>query len=232
MITTAQKQKISFVENIFIKKGRVLDVRAWKPATIFEVDLHLPQPDMQQWNKTQKISCRVGAFSFRDYSPCWWDAETKTCTLFIDALHDGEGSRWVKTLQREDDFYYLHIESAKHSPETGKHLVMLGDETAIGHFNALQQLANDATSISGAIVFKQDEHLQQFKAYCKKLSLDALPYATNNYAALKAWTEKLNVHNDCTFYIAGNARLVVQLRNALKEKGFAANQIKAQGFWH
>ena len=57
MITTVKKQSISFVENIFIKKGRVLDVRAWEPATIYEVDLHLPQSDMGQWNKTQKISC-------------------------------------------------------------------------------------------------------------------------------------------------------------------------------
>lgn len=232
MITTIKKQNISFVENIFIKKGTVLDVRAWEPATIYEVDLHLPQSDMKQWNKTQKISCRVDAFRFRDYSPCWWDEETSTCTLFIYAAHDGEGSRWVKTLQKGDNFFYRNIESAKHLPEPGMHLIMLGDETAIGHFNALQQLANGTTIISGAIAFKEEEHQQQFKDYCKKLPVDTLAYATNNYTALKTWIEKLSIDDNYVFYIAGNNRMVIQLRNILKEKGCPGSRVKSQGFWY
>lgn len=39
--------------------GLVTDVRAWQPATMFEVDIHLPTIDMEKWDTIKRPKCRV-----------------------------------------------------------------------------------------------------------------------------------------------------------------------------
>jgi hypothetical protein len=76
-------------ESRLLQTGTVLDVRPWTPSTLIEIDLHLPLVDMQQWEQVPYIKFRVDNFTFRDYTPSGWDAETRTCTIYIDAVHNG-----------------------------------------------------------------------------------------------------------------------------------------------
>src|SRR3954469_13769294 len=103
--------EMSILEKIrkpqLLKTGRVLAVRSWLPATMIEIDLHLPSIDMQQWQEVPYIKFRVGTLSYRDYTPTEWDAATGTCTLFINTAHSGPGSLWARNLRRNDSVQYI-----------------------------------------------------------------------------------------------------------------------------
>jgi len=216
---------ISLLEKAFIKTGTVLAVRAWEPATFFEVDVHLPQLNMDGWAVTRHIKCKVGAFTYRDYTPAYWDADTHTCTLFIDAAHDGAGSRWVKTLQQGSPLYYAGASSSHQEPTAGATHVMLGDQTAIGHFAALQQLAGNKAEVAGAVVINQEEHRRAFTDYLYKLPL--APVSNVNH-----WLQNAGEFINPVFYLVGNNHMVVNLRKQLRGLGYSNSQVNAQGFWH
>ena len=90
-----------------LQSGRVLEVRHWEQSTIIEIDLHLPDANMWQWTEIPYIKFKVAAFAYRDYTPSGWDAETSTCTLYVDAAHNGQGSNWARHLKNNDTVSYL-----------------------------------------------------------------------------------------------------------------------------
>lgn len=222
----------SLLEEKMLKTGIVLDVRAWEPATFFEVDLHLPYADMSKWNEVQHIKCRVSHFTYRDYTPAGWDAETKTCTLYINASQDSAGSRWVKSLSKGDVFTYLGIGPTPHRPVAGQKLTCLGDETAIGHFLALRQLAGETGRLDGAIALEQEAHCSQLKAYLP-LQVDTLVKTdTGGQLALSRWLyKKQEAVTDSVVYLAGHIPTTDRLRRELKQMRFDRVNVKAQGFW-
>lgn len=111
---------------------------------------------------------------YTDYTPARWDVAKKTCTLYIDTSHPGPGSLWAKRQVAGNDFHYLKIEAKKQAPVAGKHLVFLGDQTAVGHFCALQQLASKDTPISGFITFADGQTAHAFAQNCPWLPLQAV----------------------------------------------------------
>jgi len=232
MINVKQKA-IAFLEKRLVKPATVLAVRVWEPDTFREIDLHMPGCDMSKWSWTQHMKCKVGPFIYRDYTPSGWDVETQTCTLFIDAGHDGPGSRWVKALNPGDTLSYLGVASSHQQPVSNKRLVFLGDETAIGHFFALQQLAGAHTPISGAVVIAEKHHRDEFSQYFSRLGLQPL-HKDGEYRALENWISDYAATeaSDTVFYLAGYTPAVVRLRKLLKKKGYDGSQIRAQGFWN
>ncbi len=210
------------------QKARVLAVRVWEPDTVREVDLYLPDCDMSKWNSAQHIKCKAGRFVYRDYTPSGWDAETRTCTLIIHTAHDGPGSRWGKQLRAGDTVTYLGVGSSHQQPVSGKPLVFLGDETAIGHFLALRQLAGDRAVIEGAIVLSEEHHRDEFDQYFSGWGLQSLGKdASRRYTALDEWVVSKG-HDDAVYYLAGYSPEVVRLRKLLRQQGM---QVQAQGFW-
>jgi NADPH-dependent ferric siderophore reductase len=229
------KQKtMAFLERRLVKSATVLAVRMWSPATFIEIDLHMPGVDMNKWYEVQHIKCKVGPLIYRDYTPSGWDAGTQTCTLFIDAAHEGPGSRWAKSLERGDTLSYFGISSSHHQPARNKRLVFLGDESAIGHFLALGQLADDRSSVCGAIAIAEKHHQDEFGNYFPYSGLEAVNKTHwADYAALENWTDDYPVNglSDTIFYLAGYVPSMVRLRKILRQKGCAGSQVKVQGFW-
>ncbi len=222
----------SILEERISKTGIVLDVRAWEPATFFEVDLHLPYADMTKWKEVQHVKCRVADFTYRDYTPAGWDADTRTCTLYINASQDGAGSQWVRSLKKGDLFTYLGIGPTSHKPLPGQKITCLGDETAIGHFLALQQLAGESNRLQGAIALAQEAHCSQLKAY---LPLELMPLVKTDPGgqdALSLWLyNQPQEPADTVFYIAGHTPTAAKLRRELKQMQFDRTKVKAHGFW-
>jgi NADPH-dependent ferric siderophore reductase len=234
-MNTITQKAIALLENKLVKTATVLAVRVWEPATFREIDLHMPGCDMRKWNQTQHMKCKVGPLTYRDYTPSGWDAETQTCTLFIDAAHDGPGSRWVKSLKPGDSLAYLGIASSHQQPVANKRLVLLGDETAIGHFFALQQLADKHTAICGAVAIAEKHHRDEFAEYFSRLGLIPLDKGVSgDYRALEDWVSGLTAADasDTIFYLAGYTPAVARLRKLLKQRGYEGSQIRAQGFWN
>jgi NADPH-dependent ferric siderophore reductase len=144
-----KKRAGKLIEPALLKPGKVLDVREWEPATMIEIDLHLPTADMQHWIEVPYIKFRVDDLTFRDYTPACWDAETNTCTLLIDANHNGPGTLWAKQLKRNDKIQYLKVDTTHQSPDPNNLVVGLGDQSSVGHMLGLEQLVYPRTRFMG-----------------------------------------------------------------------------------
>jgi NADPH-dependent ferric siderophore reductase len=226
------KKKAGALFEPALQTGRVLEIRYWEPSTLLEVDLHLPFADMSQWKEIPYIKFKVGDFAYRDYTPSGWDIETCTCTLFIDAAHQGPGSKWALSLKANDTVSYFKIKSTEHAPEETPAVIGLGDESSIGHLLALQQMVLPATRFSGAILINNERHREQFNEYFRS-PLKPIPvndiYGHNS---LMQWViEQQYTLDNTVFYIAGNHTMVLQLRKLLRMQGYNSTQVKTQGFW-
>ena len=222
---------VGLLERRWLKNATVLAVRTWEPATIIEIDLHMPDVDMGKWQRTQHMKCKVGSLAYRDYSPTGWDIETRTCTLLIDAGHEGQGSTWIRGLKVGDIVQYMGVSSSHHEPTPGKRMVFLGDETAIGHFLSLHQLAGHEACIDGVITLAHKNHREEFNRYFSGLGLQTLD---KNGTSLEEWVAAFDTNEgDSTiFYLAGYIPAIMKLRKILKAKGYNGSQIKCQGFWN
>ncbi|MBS1664943.1 MAG: siderophore-interacting protein [Bacteroidetes bacterium] len=225
------QKALSLAEIPFIRSATVLAVRVWEPDTVREVDIHLPDCDVSKWTSTQHIKFKVDSGVYRDYTPAGWDGETRTCTIIMHTAHDGPGSRWAKQLHAGDTVMYLGVASSHQQPVKGKPLVFLGDETTIGHFLALQQLAGAGASINGALVMAEPHHRDEFGQYFLGWGLQSLRKgASRNYGELEGWLEDhaFSEQQDAVFYLAGYSPEVGRLRKLLRKKGV---QVVARGFW-
>ena len=217
------------MERQFAKTGHVLEVRAWNPSTFYEVDLHLPGVDMQKWQSVQHMKVKVAEYTYRDYSPANWDADKNTCTLYIDAAHDGAGSHWATGLRAGDDILYMGISSAFTKPLNAAALFCLGDSSAIGHFLALEQLAGKG-KVAGAIVIPHPQH-RTFFSQDFDSGLEAIPQQNvNNIDNLHTWLLEQQI-DDSAVYLAGNVPMVVELRKKIKSMSGFKGLVKVQGFW-
>jgi NADPH-dependent ferric siderophore reductase len=231
-INQIKKRAGKLIEHNLLQTGRVLEVRSWQPGTIIEIDLHLPQLDMLTWAEVPYIKFRVDALTYRDYTPSCWDAETHTCTLFVDTAHNGPGCIWARNLKQYDTISYLKTGSSQQKPDSVKSVIALGDESSMGHLLALQQMTLPHTRFGGAMVMNNDKHRKLFSEYFKSPLQTILYKDEYGHNSLMQWV--LNQHytlDDVIFYITGNHTMVVQLRKLLKQQGYSSSQIKAQGFW-
>jgi len=220
------------IDKIFFKRGKILSVRKWNSNNIHELDIYLPNVSFENWTFTQSIKCRTSTFHFTDYTPSIWDANEKTCTLYIDTSHKGLGAIWAKNQEEGNYFQYVKIESEKHYPIPNKQLVLIGDSTAIGHFNALNQLAPKNTRSNGFIVFNNHYTANEFPSNCPWLPLQ--PFSNYNTLFEKIeerLSKKQFENNDSIFYVVGKVELVVEVRRLLKNYGVLPEQIKLKGFW-
>lgn len=228
-----QKEKrISVFEKILTKTATIAHVRTWNCGNICEVDIHLPNVDFSKWNKTPAIKCRTSTMHFTDYTPSMWDNDEQICTLYVDISHNGQGSKWAKEIKENDTLHYLHIDFENHYPIESKELIFLGDQTAIGHFCALQQLASPNAKINGYICFNEQQTAKDFTENCPWLPLETLRGFDEINQKTAQLVQELEDKENCIFYIVGYAKMVVSLRKYLKSKGIAGEQIKSKGFWH
>lgn len=224
-----KKKAIAVLEQQFSRTGRVLEIRAWDPATFFEIDLHLPGVDMEKWHNVQHIKVKVADYVYRDYTPAMWDAETSTCTLFVNSSHDGPGSQWASSLKKGDNLTYIGIGSTMHKPVEGKRLLCLGDSSSIGHFFALQQLAKGRAELYGAISLKEEKHIGAFKEYFVTGLQPVLEKSWD--ISLLSWLDQQPLM-DQQVYIAGHIPTTIELKKHFRKRDDFSGKIKIRGFWN
>lgn len=224
-----KKKAIEIIERQFAKIGKVLEVRAWNPSTFYEIDLQLPGVDMSKWQSVQHMKIKVAEHTFRDYTPAGWDAATETCTLYVDAAHDGAGSHWAASLRPGDEVRYVGISTTFTKPLSKAALFCLGDSSAIGHFLALEQLAGKG-NISGALLINDPAH-RTFFNHDFHSSLQAIPQEQYDpIHTLYDWLVEQQL-DDSAVYLAGNVPMVVELRKKIKSMSAFKGLVKLQGFW-
>jgi len=221
-----KKGLTSIFDQHLLKHGTVLDVRKWPGSPMIEVDLHLPESDMRYWTEVLYIKFSVGGLLFRDYTPFGWDAETSTCSLLIDASHDGPGSRWAKSLLKGGSVDYLKTDTTHQSPHVTNLVVGLGDNTSLAHLFALQNLTLPAIRFDSAVLTDNGQTGELLSSYFER---PPVPCASES--ELIGWLSVQGFCNEHTsFYLTGNEGLVIRLRQALKDLGYF--HIKVKGFWY
>ncbi|WP_428329883.1 SIP domain-containing protein [Mucilaginibacter sp.] len=231
-IDKIKKKASRLFENQLLLSGSVLEVRKWEPCTMIEIDLHLPFADIAQWTDVPYIKIKVNDFTYRDYTPSCWDAETRTCSLFIDAAHKGPGSEWAQQLKKGDAINYLKIKPTHQAPVGTPAIIALGDESSLGHLLALQQMVLPATRFSGAILMADEQHRGLFREYFRSpLQAIARNDIYGHHSLIQWVIEQQYTLDNTVFYVTGNDTMVIQLRKMLRQQGYASGQIKAQGFW-
>lgn len=209
----------------FLKTGSVLEVRPWAGGTMAEIDLHLPDANIHEWNSVPYIKFKVSDFTYRDYTPFGWDAETSTCSLLIGTAHDGPGSKWARLLQAGDSVKYMPAESTKQTPHPTDLVVGLGDSSSLAHLLALQQLTLPVSRFAGAAFLPDLNQRKLFGEYFKS-PLQMLSHV----GEVQDWiTEQGYCADHSHFYLTGHNGLVSKIKTQLKSIGH--QQIKVKGFW-
>lgn len=212
------------IESQLLNSGEVLDVRTLDTSGLIEIEMHLPNVEMRNWNHVPYIKLRVDDFSFRDYTPFGWDADTATCSILIDSDHEGPGSRWAKELRKGDTVYHFRTESTRQSPHPTDFVVGLGDASGIGHLLALQQLTVPVSRFESAVIID---------SLAGQLLHENYSPALNTMSTLEEMAGWIVKQGYCTahtwFYLIGNNQMVTALRRQLKSMGHAHIQVK--GFW-
>jgi len=226
-----KNKAINLLERQITKPALVLETRAWHSGTFYEVDLHIPDADFSQFKGVSHIKCRVSPLTFRDYTISKWDDITKTCTLFVDAAHNGPGSTWVKTLSTQDQISYMQIETHRYPVMDQENYLFLGDQSTIGHFLALQQLATKKAQISGAVVINNKIHQEELRDYYPELSLTPVTLQQCHSQTILTWLQNQSVNNYDMICLAGSSTMIVEVRQYLRKNGVPNNKIKTQGFW-
>lgn len=225
-MATLTEKAAALVDRTFAHEGSILEVRSWPSGNITEIDLHLPGASMRKWQHAQHIKIKTAPLAYRDYTPCDWDADTGTCTVFADTGHQGKGSLWAQNVNPNDTFSYMGPGPTPHRPPADTLLVCLGDRSSIGHFMALRQLAGDKELICGAVLLEDAADREMYRSLREPLE------PVSGAAALLRWLDHNPVTvEDVCFFLAGQSSLVAALRKELKQRGVRGNQIKAQGFW-
>jgi NADPH-dependent ferric siderophore reductase len=209
----------------------VTEARAWHGGNFYEIGIQIPDANFGKMNGVPHLKCRVAPLTFRDYTLSKWDNERKTGALFIDAAHHGPGSEWARSLRTADALHYLNIETNRYPVAEYKSLLFLGDQSAVGHFLALQQLADKTSAVSGAIVISHNAHREALKANYPQLPLQSVQLKGNLSVTLINWLEQQKSASDSLICLAGNTEMVIAMRYYLRGKGIPGKNIKAQGFW-
>ncbi|MCW3467973.1 siderophore-interacting protein [Chitinophaga nivalis] len=189
---------------------------------LLQADLQLTQPLPDR--STQHLKCEVAPYTYRDYTVASWNAVTQTATLLINCRHDGPGSRWAQQLRSGTTVSYAGPGGGLHQPTKAACLVCIGDASAAGHFHSLYIRRNHEQQFHTFLQL-EDHTIRQL------LQMPVQPLSNNGYFTtdLHEWLYHYNFPADnTTYYVAGNSRMVVQIRKSLRQQG---GQVKAQGFW-
>lgn len=227
-----RKKASRLLEDRLLRTGTVLAIRKWEGSSFVEVDLHLPAADMEHWKEVPFIKFRVDDFTYRYYTASGWDAETHTCTLYVDIGHKGPGSAWVKGLRQYDTVWYIRIGTTHNLPESTQQIIALGDSSSLGHLLGMQQTIPTGVQFSGACVMEKENDRRLFETSFSTPLHTVAKQDPYGYYSLNSWfLGKQYKQDSYCIYLAGNNVMVSGLYQLLRQQGYAASHIKVLNFW-
>lgn len=227
MANILKKAAAGLLDKMFAH-AEVKAVRAWQPATMYEIDVHFPTASMEKWNTIRRVKCRVGELEYRDYTPAVWNAASKTFTMYIEAGHNGAGSRWVQQLQQGDEIMLGPVHAAPVPAKEGK-ILCLGDGSALGHFLALGQLTERESHPMEAAILLHDQYKIPATLLAEHPGFEF--FQGNGAETLEQWYAGKDLGSYTSIYIAGHIPTVSALRKKLKNIPEVTARIYAHGFW-
>ncbi|MCF2489265.1 siderophore-interacting protein [Dyadobacter sp. CY347] len=230
MVDILKKAASGLMERM-LSSALVVAVRTWPHADMHEIDLYLPDIDMDSWDTIKRLKCKVGTLEYRDYTPVLWNSETNVCTMLIDSGHAGAGSRWVRTLKPGDQVLFGPAHAASPPSQTGP-ILCFADASAIGHFLALKQLTDRSEHPMDVVVMIPDGYgiPEIFKEENPEFHfINGIGQAGLNM--MEQWFLSKDLRDYNSIYIAGNVSMTKTLKTKLKASPNVHARIKGYGFW-
>ncbi len=231
MANIIKRTAFKLIDKALAQYANVLDVRSWNPASMYEIDLHLPTVDMARWKTIPRLKCKVDEFEYRDYTPAWWESEKGICTLFVETGHNGAGSRWAQHVQPGDQVIVGPAHAAPLPVKPGK-ILGLADGSALGHMLGLKQLTDPEEHPLEVGVFLNEDY--QLPAGLSRENPEfkfILEPEGNSLESLENWTRTKDLSEYSSIYIAGFIPMVRELRKKLKSRAHRNTTMYAHGFW-
>lgn len=230
MANFIKKAVFNLMEQV-ISPSEIIEVRAWEPATLYEIDVHLPTTDFTKWNTIKRVKCKVADFEYRDYTPALWNAEKKVCTLYVEAGHNGAGGRWAKNVKVGDELL-LGVAHAAQLPANKGKVLGIADGSALGHFLSQKQLLNQEEYPTEVGVFLHDNYQIPSSLISNNPEFEFICEPDGNMIeALEKWCLSKDLSNYTSICIAGNTPMVTTIRKKLKAIPAVSAKIYAYGFW-
>ncbi|MCF0050407.1 siderophore-interacting protein [Dyadobacter sp. LJ53] len=231
MVNILKKAASGLLERM-LNSATVIAVRVWPEADMHEVDLYLPDVDMDSWDSIKRLKCKVDELEYRDYTPVLWNSEMSVCTMFIDSGHAGAGSRWVRALKTGDQILFGAAHAAA-LPSTKGPVLCLADASALGHFLALKQLTDRSEHpMDVAVLLHGDYEIPEiFKAENPEFCFIKSSGRTEGIDMMEQWCHNKALTEYNSIYIAGNVSMTKALKSKLKSNPKVHARIKGYGFW-
>lgn len=225
------KKAMSGLFDKMLSPGIVIGVTRWKPATMVEIEVQVSTLHMGKWKTIHRVKCRVADLEYRDYTPTSWNAEKGTFKIYVEAGHDGAGSRWAQQIKAGDEILFGAVHAAQIPSKEGS-ILCLVDLSALGHALTLKQLIEPSGFPLEVGVFLHEPYEIPARLRAENAEFDFL-FEENGHstAVLEKWMKSKKITNYESICIAGNTSMVSQLRKKLKAIPEFNARIFAQGFW-
>ncbi len=187
----------------------------------------------RDWDLGDRVTMSVDTGVRRQYTVCALHRARGVFEVLGVAHEGGPGGRWVRKLAVGDVVALFGPKADLDARTAGAQtLVLLGDETALGLYEAVNRLRRGSASIRGALEHGAAVNLQT----CELPVLAGLGLFPRDEdrpgAALHHWIREQDIHTPQTvFFVNGHGAAVRSLRLALISMGVRGVAIRSRAFW-
>ncbi|MBV1857209.1 MAG: siderophore-interacting protein [Nannocystaceae bacterium] len=185
------------------------------------------------WDIGDRVMIDVGSGVHRQYTICRLHRPRGVFDILAVAHGAGPGGRWVRTVEKGDSLKLFGPKPDLDVRTAGvRNLILLGDETTVGLYEAVHRVRRGPVKIWGAL-----EHSEAVELHaCELPVLSGLERIPRNNAlpgdGLNRWIREHDIYDPKTvFFVNGHGAAVRSLRLALLSMGIRGVAIRSRAFW-
>lgn len=208
------------------------------PAPAGSVRLLVPPPGSAQlvmpvWNGNEFLLPDGSRPTIRTYTPLRFDPEGLELDLDIVLHPGGAVAAWAEQARPGDPAAVSGPGRGYEVDPTARSFVLAGDETAIPAIaQLLEALPGEATARVLVELARPDARVELPPHPGASVTWLALPEAATHGSALVDAVRALEIGDDDTVWVAGEAAAVQRIRKHLfDERGLARSQATVRGYW-
>lgn len=187
----------------------------------------------RSWYRGDRLLVRVDAHVRRYYTIARIDHRTREFDVLAVAHPHGVGGHWVRDIApRDTTVVFGPKPDLDVRIDDARTLVLLGDETTLGLFEAVRSARRGGLVVSGAIEHHADLTLGPEVGSALE-GLDPLPRDPDAPgASLHAWVRShMRPRPHTVFFVGGHGAAVRSLRLTLLGMGVRGSAIRSRAYW-
>jgi len=208
-------------------------------ASTYHVRIKLKTDSFKDYIPGQQLRILVGLDNpaslsnlVRTYSIWYYDEIKNEADLAICTFSNGQGAKWVHSLERGDTIYFRGPEGKFTINHDADNHLFFGDISSLAHLYELNRHTGIGKNSSGIVYSSTKTHYFDDLSTRRNFGfLEAPENPANDIITEIMWNTI--PRGNTAVYIAGETAFCVALHNYFKtEHGFSSKQIKTKPFWH